>query len=243
MTRPILKVDKLCKYFGGLRAVHEVSFDVVEGSILGIAGPNGSGKSTLFNAITSIPFTPTSGSIEFDGQSIDSFPAHKIARAGLCRTFQKDAEFQDLSPLDTMLLSVSYAGQKERPERATAIEAALDLVKFEPSRWDMPTRDLSVYEKKQLMIGSALVSKPKMLLLDEPASGLTKPEIAALDALLLDVNKSGVTIILIEHVLSLLLSVSQSLLVLNQGQVLTQGEPDAVVRDPLVIDAYLGGRG
>ena len=114
---------------------------------------------------------------------------------------------------------------------------------FDPARREWATGELSVYEKKQLMIGSALVAGPRILMLDEPASGLARPEIATLDELLLAVNRSGVAIVLIEHVLSLLLSVSHRLVVLDHGEVLAEGEPDAVVKEPAVVAAYLGGRG
>ncbi|KAA9010340.1 ABC transporter ATP-binding protein [Histidinibacterium aquaticum] len=242
MSNPILEVDRASRTFGGLKAVQEVSFSVEEGEIFGVAGPNGSGKSTLFNLITGIPFPPTSGSIVFGGTRIDGKSPHAIARSGLARTFQKDAEFPDLSARETMLIGASYAGGMSGRQAGHAADDALELVSFPEDRRDVESGHLSVYEKKQLMIGSALVSNPRILMLDEPASGLTRPEIAALDKLLLDVNRTGVTILLIEHVLSLLLSVSERLLVLNQGQILASGDPQEVIRDPKVIEAYLGGR-
>lgn len=242
MTEPILSVRNATKRFGGLVAVNDVSFDVAPGSFLGIAGPNGSGKSTLFNLITGIPYGPTSGEVWFDGQRIDRLGAHQIAARGLTRTFQKDAEYPDLSARDTLLLSATYGGGLSGTAAAQRREAALTRIGLDPARADMPSGELSVYEKKQLMIGSALAMNPKVLMLDEPASGLTKPEIEALDALLVDINQSGVTVLLIEHVLSLLLSVSQHLLVLNQGALLAQGAPDDVIKRPDVIEAYLGGR-
>lgn len=238
MAHELLEVRKACKNFGGLRAVDDVSFAVLEGEMLGIAGPNGSGKSTLFNLITGVPFAPTTGEVHFAGQRIDRWPPHRIARAGLMRTFQKDAEFPDLSGRETVALAAHFAGTgpKERPEEV------LDRVRFDASRSALPTSELSVYERKQLMIASALACRPRLLMLDEPASGLTKPEISALDDLLVSINRDGVTIILIEHVLSLLLSISQRLLVLNQGTILAEGEPRAVVKNPDVVEAYLGVR-
>lgn len=239
MASNILEIRNVTKTFGGLKAVDDVSFDVAQGEFLGIAGPNGSGKSTLFNVITRIPFGPTSGQVTFDGQRIDRMAPHKIAALGLTRTFQKDVEFPDLSALETTTLAATYGGQGAG--RAAA-DAALEMVGFDPARLHLPTTELSVYERKQLMIASALVMSPRVLMLDEPASGLTRPEISALDALLRKINATGVTVLLIEHVLSLLLAVSERLIVLNQGALLAQGLPRAVIREPAVIDAYLGGR-
>lgn len=242
MNENILEIAGACKFFGGLKAVNDVSFTVARGEILGIAGPNGSGKSTLFNLITGVPFGPTAGEVRFMGERIDRWPAHRISRAGLVRTFQKDAEFPALSADETLLVSATYNGRLSRTEAEARIEDALRSVEFGRTRRSMPSRELSIYEKKQLMIASALISKPALLMLDEPASGLTKPEIQRLDDLLVAVNRSGITVLLIEHVLSLLLSVSQRLIVLNQGSVLAAGDPHDVVRNPQVIEAYLGGR-
>ncbi|SDJ53489.1 ABC transporter ATP-binding protein [Salipiger marinus] len=241
MPDPILELRGVTKTFGGLTAVDDVSFAVTRGEVFGVAGPNGSGKSTLFNCITGIPFGPTGGEIHFDGTRIDGRRPHAIFRAGLSRTFQKDAEFPDLTARETAALGGHYGGGLRGAELRDAAEEALDLVEFDVVRRDMRTADVSVYGKKQLMIASALASKPSVLMLDEPASGLTRPEIAALDRLLLQVNRTGVTILIIEHVLGLLLSVSQRLLVLNQGSVLTEGDPQEVIRDPRVVEAYLGG--
>lgn len=243
MTDPVLRITGACKTFGGLKAVDDVSFAVNRGEMFGIAGPNGSGKSTLFNLMTGIPYGPTSGEVHFDGRRIDRWPAHRIARAGLCRTFQKDAEFPELSADETLQISAVYNGGQRRRDAAGNVDRALALVEFDPGRRSMRSDELSVYEKKQLMIASALVSDPSVLMLDEPASGLTRPEIEKLDALLVAVNRTGVTILLIEHVLSLLLSVSERLMVLNYGQILAEGDPQTVVQNPAVIEAYLGGRG
>ncbi|UOA15889.1 ABC transporter ATP-binding protein [Sulfitobacter dubius] len=241
MPDPILNLQGVTKTFGGLTAVKDVSFSVARGEIFGVAGPNGSGKSTLFNCMTGIPFGPTRGEIMFNGKRIDGQRPHAIFRAGLARTFQKDAEFPDLTAWETVALGGHYGAGLRGSMSLDAAEEALDLVQFDTSRRDMKTADLSVYAKKQLMIASALVARPDILMLDEPASGLTRPEITALDELLIKVNEAGVTILIIEHVLGLLLSVSQRLLVLNNGAVLTEGEPQEVIRDPRVVEAYIGG--
>lgn len=242
MASPLLELRSVSRYFGGLRAVDGVSLSVAPGEMLGIAGPNGSGKSTLFNLATGIPYGPSGGEVWLDGARVDGWPAHRIARAGMARTFQKDAEFPDLDASETVTLGAVYAaGLSPRAAPARA-EEALDRVGFDPARRTMRTDALSVFQKKQLMIASALAARPRLLMLDEPASGLTRPEIEDLDALLVSINRDGVTVVLIEHVLSLLLSISQRLIVLNQGRVLAEGEPREVIRDAGVIEAYLGGR-
>jgi len=234
MSDSLLEIRHAVKAFGGLLAVNDVSFAIKAGERLGIAGPNGSGKSTLFNLITGVPYGPTEGEIRYRGQRIEGWPAHRIARAGLMRSFQKDAEFPDLSARETVGLAAVYAGGGD-------VEEALDRVAFAEARRNLPTAALSVYEKKQLMMASAIVTQPQLLMLDEPASGLTRPEIKALDALLIEINQTGVAILLIEHVLGLLLSVTERLIVLNQGRVLAEGMPREVMKDQRVIDAYLGG--
>ncbi|MDU9005308.1 ABC transporter ATP-binding protein [Sedimentitalea todarodis] len=242
MSNPILDVRNATKRFGGLTAVNDVSFIVRRGELLGIAGPNGSGKSTLFNIVSRIPFGPTSGGIWFDGQQIDRMAPHKIAGMGLTRTFQKDVEFPDLTASETVGVAATYGKGLPRNELQGSVQQALDLVEFDPERRTMPTTELSVYQRKQLMIASALVMDPKVLMLDEPASGLTRPEISALEALLRKINATGITILLIEHVLSLLMAVSKRLIVLNQGALLSEGDPTEVMKDPAVVEAYLGTR-
>lgn len=243
MADVLLDIQGLCKSFGALKAVQDVSFTVKRGEVFGIAGPNGSGKSTLFNSVTGIPFRADGGRIIFGGVAVQHLAPHELARRGLTRTFQKDAEFGSLTAQENVRLAAVTSPRVGRSETSEAVRSALAQVQFRVTDLARPARELSVFQKKQLMIASALAGRPALLLMDEPASGLTQPEVEELAELIRSVNAGGVTIMLIEHVLPLLLSVSQRLLILNQGQVLAEGRPAEVVRLPAVIEAYLGKRG
>ncbi|UCI31718.1 ABC transporter ATP-binding protein [Mesorhizobium sp. B4-1-4] len=239
---PLLEVREVTRRFGALVAVDNVSFDVGKGEIFGIAGPNGSGKSTLFNIITGIPFSPSAGEVLLEGKPIHRLKPHQISRAGVVRTFQKDAEFATLSARDNVYASAVYCAQMTSKEASDATEQALDDVSLAPDRRERAACDLSVFERKQLMIASAIAGRPKVLLLDEPAAGLTKPEVTDLSALIRTVHERGITVVLIEHVLPLLLKVSDHLMILNHGAIIASGKPQEVVRNPQVVEAYLGKR-
>jgi branched-chain amino acid transport system ATP-binding protein len=236
----LLTVESASKSFGALRAVNEVSFSVEPGEIFGIAGPNGSGKSTLFNIISGIPFGPDSGRVGFADEDLAGRKGHQIARLGLVRTFQRETAFDSLSVFDNALMGATYGGRGDTPEEDSI--QALSFVGFTPADFQRKAVELSVYDRKRLMLASALALSPRLLMLDEPASGLTKPEIEALIALIRRIAATGATILLIEHVLTVLLALSQRLMVLNEGSLLVLDKPDVVVRDPRVIRAYLGDR-
>ncbi|PSH62179.1 ABC transporter ATP-binding protein [Phyllobacterium sophorae] len=241
-NQPLLEVRQVSRRFGALVAVDRVSFSIQKGEIFGIAGPNGSGKSTLFNIITGIPFPPSAGEVFLAGQPIHKLRPHQISRAGVLRTFQKDAEFATLSALENVYASAVYCGQMGSNEARVAAQQALDDVSLAAERRTKAASDLSVFERKQLMIASAIAARPKVLLLDEPAAGLTRPETSDLADLIYTVHGRGITIVLIEHVLPLLLKVSEHLMVLNHGAVIASGKPEEVVRNPVVVAAYLGKR-
>ncbi len=239
----ILVVEGARKSFGQLRAVDEVSFAVRAGEIFGIAGPNGSGKSTLFNIITAIPFAADGGVISFDGRRIDRLAPHRICQSGVARTFQKETTFDLLSAYQNVLLGAVYGrGRGAAAQVGARARDALDFVGIAGAQHDRPAGELSVFDKKRLMIASALATDPRLLLLDEPASGLTTPEVDETAALVRRVNQRGVTVLIIEHVLPLLLSLSERVMVLNQGHELITGLPQEVMRDERVIEAYLGTR-
>ncbi|WP_138934944.1 ABC transporter ATP-binding protein [Roseovarius arcticus] len=235
----LLEVDGLTKSFGALSALRGVSFSLEKGEVLGLAGPNGSGKSTLFNMLTKIPTGPDAGEVRLDGQSLKKMRAHQIARAGLVRIFQTETDFGDLSVIENVLVSMppeTQPGRRAGRNVAMALLAEFDLA----DHADQPSGEIGVFNRKKLMIVTALARQPKVLLLDEPAAGLSKPEVKAMIALIKLINAKGIAVVVIEHVISLLLALSEQLIVLNYGEVLARGNPRDVVRDPAVVEAYLG---
>ncbi|MEM9048770.1 MAG: ABC transporter ATP-binding protein [Pseudomonadota bacterium] len=241
MDEPILLVSDLRKAFGALRAVDGVSFDLRRGEILGIAGPNGSGKSTLFNAITRIPFAADGGVVLLDGAPLHGLAPHRIVRRGVVRTFQRESVFPTLSAIDNVLMAIENSARRAGFERDVAMaEHALDLAGFPATLHNWRAGDLPIFLRKLVMIGAAMAMSPKVLLLDEPASSLTPEEIDRIRLLILKLRDHGVSILLIEHVLPLLSGVSDRLMVMDQGRVIALGAPETVIRDPRVVEAYLG---
>jgi branched-chain amino acid transport system ATP-binding protein len=237
----ILAVSGATKSFGALRAVDDVSFSVASGEILGIAGPNGSGKSTLFNILTRIPFGMDSGVVVFEGEQVQALSPHRLAARGMARTFQRETVFQTLSAVDNVVVAIEQTKRGGSLRRNVLLaEQALDIVGFPATLHNWKSGNLPVYLRKLVMIAGAIALDPKVLLLDEPASSLTPDEIDRLRALILQLREMGLAIVLIEHVLELLTGVSDQLMVLDQGRVIASGDPGAVVRDPKVVEAYLG---
>ncbi len=237
-----LATARLSKRFGSLRAVDGVDFEVERGEVFGIAGPNGAGKTTLFNMITGIPFHPDEGEVWFEGHRIERLPAFEIFRRGLARTFQQEAAFDSLTVEQSVRLADHYARHK-RPaaEARRQNQFALEITRLSDLK-DRPARDLAFFEKKRLMLATALAGHPRLVMLDEPAAGLSQDEGADLIKIVKHINATGVTIIIIEHVLPILFGVSDRLMILDAGQVLTIDDPQNVAKDPRVVSAYLGER-
>jgi branched-chain amino acid transport system ATP-binding protein len=239
----ILVVDGLCKSFGALQAICNVSFSLGEGEVLGIAGPNGSGKSTLFNILTKIPFGPDRGEIRLRGEALGRLPARRIVQKGLVRIFQTETDFESLTVLENILVALPDGDRRlAEPEQERLALDLLGSLGLEDQK-DRCAADITVYDRKKLMIATALACRPIVLLLDEPAAGLSKPEVGQMIGLIRKINASGIAIIVIEHIISLLVSVSDRLLVLNFGETLAEGKPDDIIRDPRVVEAYLGPAG
>lgn len=238
----LLDVRNLGKKFGSLAAVNDVSLTVQAGDILGIAGPNGAGKTTLFNLISRIPFGPDSGQVLFAGQRIDGLPPNKIFQLGLARTFQKETSFEKLSVENNVRLGAAFGSRLSTGELAHAIDRVLDLLDLSSVRHEL-AGSLPIYETKRLMIGTAMVTHPRLLMLDEPASGLNSEEKSDLKSMILGLRDQGTAILLIEHILPLLFGVSERVIVMDFGIKLAEGPPAEIARDPIVVEAYLGGLG
>lgn len=238
---PYLEARGLTKSFGALNAVKDISFVLERGNILGIAGPNGSGKSTLFNIMTKIPFRATSGELFLEGKPIHSLSDVEIARRGIVRTFQREAVFASLSCVDNILVALEQTLGVRGGEAERLADEASDIVGFPRMFHNLLAGTLPVFYQKQLMISTAVAQRPKVLLLDEPASSLVGDEIDWVRNAILTLNEGGATILLIEHVLPLLTSVSRRIMVMEQGLKIAEGTPDSIVEDPVVVEAYLGG--
>jgi len=241
----ILNIKNACKSFGELKAINNVSFKVIENDIFGIAGPNGSGKTTLFNIITSSPYHADSGEILFKGKSIKQLNPMTICHIGIARTFQKEAIFQSLSVKENIIIGAAFGkGTKSKIIDGQIEKELYDILNFlniAKSKLNAKAKDLPLFEKKKLMIASALATNPKILLLDEPVSGLNQIEIKETLNLVRKINEKGITIILIEHILSFLTEISNRIMILGGGIKIVEDLPDKVINDERVVKIYLGG--
>jgi branched-chain amino acid transport system ATP-binding protein len=239
---PILAVEHLSKRFGGLHAVDDVSFTVEEGTILGVIGPNGAGKSTLVNMLTGL-LRPTAGRILVEGRDLTGKRPWTLAHAGVARTFQIVKPFRDLTVRENVAIGAMHGSQRDGTVLG-ALETAdsvLELVGIAHHANASPAQ-LSVADARRLELARALACRARLLLLDEVMAGLRPREIDAAVELIHRIRASGITVIAVEHVMQAILSISDAVLVLHQGRVLTVGPPREVLADPRVVEAYLGQR-
>jgi branched-chain amino acid transport system ATP-binding protein len=235
----LLEVFELTKHFGGLQAVSELTFHVDEGEILGLIGPNGAGKSTLFNLINGV-YRPDVGRITFRGEDITGLAPYLIARRGLARAHQIVQPLVGLSVLDNCTVGACFG--RLNLSLAQGREIAREVADFVglADRLSMPAGALTTGGKKRLELARALCARPRLLLLDEVLAGLNPTEIEGMIQIVRAIRKRGITILMIEHVMRAIMSLSDRIVVLNLGRQLTQGSPQEVANDPKVIEAYLG---
>jgi len=235
-----LECSNIHKYFGGLSALTDVSFSLPQGEILGIIGPNGAGKTTLFNVIAG-SLKPNRGAVRFKGSDITGFGPDRICRLGISRTYQLVRPFGSLTALENALVGVSF-GRSELPPRSDRIGQAMKALAFVglETKAYQKAQELTLVDKKHLEIARALATNPEIILLDEVVSGLTPTECTKIIETIREIQRRGITVIMIEHVLKVVMELCRTVMVLNYGSLIARGSPAAVVSDPLVIEAYLG---
>ncbi|WP_193074700.1 high-affinity branched-chain amino acid ABC transporter ATP-binding protein LivG [Pseudomonas sp. FME51] len=250
---PLLDVSGLCMRFGGLLAVDQVALQVEEGQIVSLIGPNGAGKTTVFNCLTGF-YKPSAGSVRFRGEEVGGMPGFKLARMGMVRTFQHVRLFKQMSVVENLLVAQHHhmntsmlAGLLKTPGFRRSEKEALDRA----AQWlertglmefaNRSAGTLAYGQQRRLEIARCMVTRPTLLMLDEPAAGLNPRETADLQTLIAELrSEHGLTILLIEHDMKLVMGISDHVVVINQGCPLADGTPDAVCRNPDVIKAYLG---
>jgi branched-chain amino acid transport system ATP-binding protein len=236
----ILEVQNLEMDFGGLRALADVNFALEEGCILGLLGPNGSGKTTLFNVITGF-LNPTSGKVIFDGKDITGHAPYKACKAGIARTFQLNRTFSTMTVLDNVAISLLNGRepvQNMKLARAES-EAILALTGLAEKRLTK-SGTLGIVDRKRVELARALGARPKLLLLDEMMTGLNLREIEDVMRLVQEIRNTGITVIVVEHVMKAVLGISDRVMVLNAGKKIFEGTPHEVINDRQVVEAYLG---
>ena len=243
MSGPLLSLQGVTKRFGGGTAFADVSFDVAGGDVLGVIGPNGAGKTTLLNCISGV-YRLDGGRIDFGGQRLSGRPPHEVAKLGIGRTFQIVKPFTSMTVRENAAVGALFGSAEARmpaPRAFAYADEVLELVGLAPKR-GLPVGSLTVPDRKRLEVARALCTKPRLLLLDEVMSGLNAVEVDEALEMVRKVHASGVTIMLIEHVMRVIVGVCTRAVVLHLGRVLATGEPQEVLRDRRVIEAYLGER-
>ena len=240
---PIIEVQHITKRFKGLTAVKDVSFSIREGAITGMIGPNGAGKSTTFNMICGY-YPPTEGRLFFKGQDITDKKAHEYTNMKIARTFQIMKPLKNLSVLENVVASCYFGHAAARSERE-ARERAMEILEFTGlfDKRHILSKDMGTPDQKRLEMARALATKPELLFLDENMAGLNPAETESAIELIRQINRSGVTIFLIEHIMQAVVSLCEEVIVLHHGEKIAEGTPEQVMNDPYVMEVYLGTKG
>jgi branched-chain amino acid transport system ATP-binding protein len=238
MTDPILSVKQVSKHFGGLAALSDVSFDVDRGEVVGLMGPNGAGKTTLLNIIAG-EYAPDRGKVFFKGQDVTRLPAHRICRLGMARTYQIPQPFVTLSVRENLLVSAVFGRGLRKSSAGAEDDSIFDLVGLNEKK-DLLAGSLPILSLKKLELARALARRPELLLLDEVAAGTTEQEIPRILDTIRRIREMGITIIIIEHVMKVLVNGVDRILVLDKGMKICEDAPGAVMCDARVVEAYFG---
>jgi branched-chain amino acid transport system ATP-binding protein len=236
----ILEGEKVRKHFGGLAAVHYIDFEINQGEIVGLIGPNGAGKTTLLNLISGSLRT-TAGNIKYKGQRITGLKPHQICKLGIARTFQSVQLFGNMTVLDNVVLGSICGTAKDRstPEAKRKAIALLEFVGLSAKKFEV-AKNLLIGEQKRLEVARALATKPELLLLDEVMAGLNPTEVMGSISLIKEIHQQGITILMVEHVMRAIMSISDRIIVLHHGEKIAEGTPQEIIRDKKVIETYLG---
>lgn len=237
MSGEILKVEGLSKWFGGLHAVKDVSFSMERGEILGLIGPNGAGKTTAFNMIAGY-LKPNSGRVSFAGRDITGNKPWDICKAGIARTFQLSKPFGDMSVLDNLMVG-GFARHTDRGRNRARAHEIAEFLGF-ADQADTEAHNLTAFDRRKLELGRALCTEPQLLLMDEVVAGATPSEAEEMVALVRKVRDRGVSVLIVEHVMKVIMSLSDRVIVLDYGELIADGQPKDVVSRPEVLKAYFG---
>jgi len=241
----LLEINNLTKSFGGLMAVHNCTFSVEEGSITALIGPNGAGKTTVFNLISGI-LPADSGRLIFNGERIEALQPHQITRKGLSRTFQISRDLMEMSVIENLIVHSPTQGLLDLLKGSILkqeLDQAMELLEFVGITHlaHAKAKSLSYGQKKLMEFAATLMTEPRMILLDEPAGGINPALLENIMEKITEVNKRGVTFLIVEHNMDVVMNLCDPVVVMAYGEVLAQGTPDAVQNNPQVLDAYLGG--